>query len=151
MRAQLDVRIAEIRSYLEALNPLLIRERLEPAMLDDEGAKTHTGFAAPGNRSTDMPARQETFARMTLTDAVRTVLQSMGKQHADEIARRVFVIDSKHALARAKQTLVSTLANGYRKGKWDRVGPNEYALMTTESSQPAVANGATSHELMFTR
>jgi hypothetical protein len=145
-RDKLEAFILDLRSYLADLNPLLIREGADPFPLDGEKRGRPTGFAAPGNRSADMPQRRPQFAGMTLGESVDSILESGNAYHVDELARQIYELRRPEDLKLAKRSLVSTLADGARKGRWLRPLPNTFAALPT----PAPNDGRP-REMAFTR
>ena len=131
-KRQLELSIDGLRRYLEQMNPLLSAEGLQSLNLSLE--KAGTGFATPGNRSSDMPPRQARFAAASLAEAVLAVLDQASRSlHANEIVRQIWDIGSDRDHKKAKHSLVSTLSQGVKSGSWERTGPNTYRAI----QQPA--------------
>lgn len=123
-RRIIENQVEELRRYIDDMNPLLIAEGLTPIDVTDPTARV--GFAAPGNRSPDMPARRVEFVHTSLRAAVESVLSRGGAQSIDQIIRSIYEAASPTEIRQAKRSLVSTLAEGARKGWWERVEPGIY-------------------------
>jgi hypothetical protein len=120
------------RQYIERLNPILMAHGLPPIDIVGKSAKSGRGFAKPGNRRTDngMPPRRPEFAEMSLPDAVRVVLKDGAEMHASTMVPLVYDVSpsDKEAFHKASRSLVGTLADGARDGKWTRTKPNTFRL-----------------------
>lgn len=125
-RRQIDLEWEQLRRYIDELNHTLRAEGLE--IIDtSQDIKPRTGFAAPGNRSGNMPPRREPFVATSLTEAVKMLLAHHGQMHADELVNAIFDIKDRRGFLAAKQNLGSTLSRMAKKGSWKRgTRPNTY-------------------------
>jgi hypothetical protein len=125
-------RLSKLNDVLRELN----RETVE-LPLDDEPS---TLIGTPGNRSETMPARRPEFAQLRLADAVDIILADRDRLHADNLVRLIFDIGDRRQLTTAKRSLVSTLAQGAKQGRYIRVAPNTYSI-GYETGPTAGSNG----------
>lgn len=133
LQLQLEVE----KGYIENLNPLLVAEGMEAINLTPKGRDG--GFATPGNRSDKMPPRREPFAQVSLRQAVDSILKSGNTLHANDLAEAIFDIRDQKDIRIVKHSLVGTLADGVKRGWWERVRPNTYQASTSKNGHRSEA------------
>jgi hypothetical protein len=119
------------QKYCEHLRGLIELETIQTAPPrthhQNNGASNNPNPAA-SPASVLVVKRQPGYAAVSVTQAARQILGTTDKLHADELVRRIFVIDSPKKFQRAKNGLVSELVRGTKAGHFVRTGPNEFAL-----------------------
>ncbi len=148
-RRILDVEIEAARQYAERINPLLELHGLEPIKVEPDGNKR--GFAVAGNRSDAMPPRREAFESMTLMDAVESLLGGGEALHATELVSCIYNAPDAVQARRAKHSLVGTLAQGVRDGRWARVRPNTFQILHVVAEGSVKSQGAPGAKLGLCR
>jgi hypothetical protein len=119
-RRRLEQRVAELRRYIDSLNPILQAEGIDAVELDPVRQVRHS----VGQRSGSGANRREAYTNMALGDVVEEVLSDGKEYHADELVRIIFDIHSPEEFRAAKANLGSTLSRSAAAGRWDRV-PNK--------------------------
>ena len=121
-----EMLIERAKRYLDQLNAFLEAEGQRPELLKESPRVSPIG--KPGNRAKDFPIRKAEWEGMSLFEAVKAILETSPNeiQHADEIANKVYEIQTPKDLRRVKQSLVSTLRNGAKKGLWEGLKRNKY-------------------------
>jgi hypothetical protein len=119
--------LAKIKKYIEHLNGLLEVEGLPTISLRDSTSTSTSVIGRPGNRSKDMPLRRPEWDGFSLPEAISDILDESDEDyHADILVERIYEIQTPAEHKRAKQSLVSTLRQGDRNGKWLARGGNKY-------------------------
>lgn len=122
---RIAVQIERLKAYIMHLNGLLDAEGIEPIRLGEP--KATTGFARPGNRSKDMPMRKPQWDNVTLTDAIDSILSERSDAlHADMLVALIYDISTPAEKRRAKHSLVSTLRQGVKAGRWEGLPKNRF-------------------------
>ncbi len=121
-----EMLIERAKKYLNQLNVFLEAEGQRPELLRELPNASPVG--KPGNRAKDFPIRKAEWEGMSLFEAVKAILEASPNdiQHADVIAHKVYEIQTPTDLRRVKQSLVSTLRNGVKRGLWEGLKRNKY-------------------------
>lgn len=132
---RLEMLVERGKKYLDQLNAFLEAEGQRPELLKESPKVSPVG--KPGNRAKDFPIRKAEWEGMSLFEAVKAILEASPNdiQHADVIAHKVYEIQTPTDLRRVKQSLVSTLRNGVKRGLWEGLKRNKY------KAKVAVAQG----------
>ncbi len=127
---RIEMLIERAKKYLNQLNAFLEAEGQRPALLKESPNVSPVG--KPGNRAKDFPIRKVEWEGMSLFEAVKAILEASPNeiQHADVIAHKVYEIQNPKDLRRVKQSLVSTLRNGIKRGLWEGMKRNKYKAKT---------------------
>lgn len=124
-QGRIALQLERCSAYIEHLNGLLEVEGLPRIHLRQ--ATDRTGFARPGNRSKDMPLRKAQWEGQSLQDAIEQILDSsLEIMHADVLAHDIYEIENQADRRKAKRTLVSTLRQGAKAGRWRTIPGNRY-------------------------
>lgn len=121
-----DVALERVRLEVDHLNPVLSDAGLVEVVTSDASKGTLGGFASPGNKSENMPARRAMFANVSLVSAIEGLLDGGVPKHADNLVRDIWDVRSQSEHNHGKRSLVSTLVDGVKKNKWARVGANTF-------------------------
>lgn len=120
------------RVYIEQLNPVLAAHGIAPVEVTDKPARSSgRGFAQPGNRpDANMPPRREAFRVKTLPEAILATLTDGRPMHSKEMVPYIYEVSSaeKELFHNAHRSLVGTLADGAKNGRWERTAPSTYRL-----------------------
>jgi hypothetical protein len=122
-RQHIDHVVALLRDLgpgLETLPPAEVEEGGHPNNV--QSSQSSNPAFTPGNRSSKVPPRRTEFARMSLTDAARQLLQSGRTMHTEELVGVIFDVQNVDQLRAAKATLRSTMAEGVKRNLW-KLGP----------------------------
>ena len=87
-----------------------------------------SGVGKPGNRAKDLPIRRAEWEGLTINEIISNILDSSPDivLHADEIAGKVYEVQSTIDLDRVKKNLVTSLRRGAKKGMWQALKRNKY-------------------------
>ena len=131
----IEMQIERARKYLNQLNAFLEAEGQRPALIKESPNVSPVG--KPGNRAKDFPIRKMEWEGMSLFEAVKAILEASPNeiQHADVIAHKIYEIETQKDLRRVKQSLVSTLRQGIKKGLWEGLEKNRYKAKTVTAQE----------------
>lgn len=138
-RRQADLEIEGLSRFIEALETIALHVKADGVQVTPDKTlwgepstrrPALSGGRAPGNRSAKTPPRQPAFINMSISQAATTVLQAAGGRplHADDIAKRMYVIADLKDLQLVKRSIVSELHRLVKKGVVTKKGSNVFAL-----------------------
>lgn len=135
--ARISRELTTVRNFIEHLNELLVIAGLDPIPLTTQ--IPHTRIARIGNRSDDMPPRQQYYENMNLSEAANHVLRSNGHaMHIDEIVQCVWQIQNPGDLKRGKGSLTRTLSSAVTAKRMRRPRPGYYELLDSSNGTMAM-------------
>lgn len=128
---RIEMLVERAKKYLDQMNTFLEAEGQRPELLKESPRVSPVG--KPGNRAKGFPIRKAEWEGMSLFEAVKVILEASPNdiQHADVIAHKVYEIQTPTDLHRVKQSLVSTLRNGVKRGLWEGLKRNRYKAKTS--------------------
>jgi hypothetical protein len=131
----IDVELERIQASIARLNAVLVGEGQKPIPLDT--AVEGSVVRRPGNRAKDYPVRRVEWEGMPIRLIIKQILaESLNAMHGDDIARKVYEIQSDIDLKRVKPSLVSQLHRGSKLGWWEATGHNTYKKMVVAPDMP---------------
>lgn len=123
---RIGLQLERTKTYIGRLNDFLEAEGQAVVTLREAQSESRVG--KPGNRSKDFPLRKTEWEGMALRDIVKAILDATPREihHANDIARKIYEIQTDSDLRKVKRGLVSTLRRETKNGLWEGHKGNRY-------------------------